>query len=445
MMRGPPAPSSIGAMEGKPPLPGDAVEASPAPARRSHRVLVWTLTVVASVLALVAILTTWVNRQMLDNHAWNHATTQVIQDPQLRTALSTYLVNQLYENLNVEQELEQRLPPAAKPLAGPLASALRQPAVNTAEFVLARPRVQQLWITSTTLAHQKLVNVLENKTGYGISTGSGEVTVDLHELVTELGQDLGLPQSALDKIPADAGVITVMRSDQLSAAQSGVRAVHILSAWLLVLVLALYAAAIYLARGARRETLRNVGLSLVLVGLIVLIARRALGNYAVDTLASPSYKGSIHDVWLIGTSILGQIGAATVLYGAVAAAGAVLAGPTKYATALRRRFAPVLNERVGMVFLGASFVYLLLLYWGPTHALRVWWGILLLAGLLALGIVAFRRQTLSEFPAVAEEPAQAAPETPETPEATDEISRLVHLHDAGEISDEEFARALNPR
>jgi hypothetical protein len=221
--------------------------------------------------------------------------------------------------------------------------------------------------------------------------------------------------------------------------------VHILSAWLLVLVLALYAAAIYLARGARRETLRNVGLSLVLVGLIVLIARRALGNYAVDTLASPSYKGSIHDVWLIGTSILGQIGAATVLYGAVAAAGAVLAGPTKYATALRRRFAPVLNERVGMVFLGASFVYLLLLYWGPTHALRVWWGILLLAGLLALGIVAFRRQTLSEFPAVAEEPAQAAPETPETPEATDEISRLVHLHDAGEISDEEFARALNPR
>ena len=39
-----------------------------------------------------------------------------------------------------------------------------------------------------------------------------------------------------------------------------------LSTWLLVLVLGLYALAIFLARGARRETLRNVGCALVLSG-----------------------------------------------------------------------------------------------------------------------------------------------------------------------------------
>jgi hypothetical protein len=62
-----------------------------------------------------------------------------------------------------------------------------------------------------------------------------------------------------------------MKSDQLSAVQNGVQAVRTLSAWLLVAVLALYGIAIWLARGARRATLRNSGIGLALVGLLVLV------------------------------------------------------------------------------------------------------------------------------------------------------------------------------
>jgi hypothetical protein len=425
------------------PPPEDAAPAPAAAAKSSHRVLVWTLTVAASVLAVLAILTTWVNRQMLDNDAWNKATTQVIQNPEVRGALATYLVNQLYANVNVEQALQQQLPPNAKSLAGPLAAALRQPATRSAEFVLERPRVQQAWITSTTIAHEKLVNVLENKTGFGISTGEGVVTVDLHELIVELGTQIGIPADALARVPEDAGVITLMRSDQLSAAQAAVQAVRVLSVWLLVIVLAMWAAAVYLARGARREALRNVGWSLVLVGLVVLVIRRLLGNYAIDSLAAPDFKGSVHDVWLIGTSILGQIGAATVFYGAIIVAGTAFAGPTASATALRRRSAPVLNERAGMVALGAAVAYLLLVFWGPTHALRVWWGILGLAGFVALGIAALRRQTRAEFPleeTMAVVPAETEAEL-RGPSAAAELSRLTVLHDSGAISDSEFARA----
>jgi hypothetical protein len=425
------------------PPPEDAAPAPAAAAKSSHRVLVWTLTVAASVLAVLAILTTWVNRQMLDNDAWNKATTQVIQNPEVRGALATYLVNQLYANVNVEQALQEQLPPNAKSLAGPLAAALRQPATRSAEFVLERPRVQQAWITSTTIAHEKLVNVLENKTGFGISTGEGVVTVDLHELIVELGTQIGIPADALARVPEDAGVITLMRSDQLSAAQAAVQAVRVLSVWLLVIVLAMWAAAVYLARGARREALRNVGWSLVLVGLVVLVIRRLLGNYAIDSLAAPDFKGSVHDVWLIGTSILGQIGAATVFYGAIIVAGTAFAGPTASATALRRRSAPVLNERAGMVALGAAVAYLLLVFWGPTHALRVWWGILGLAGFVALGIAALRRQTRAEFPleeTMAVVPAETEAEL-RGPSAAAELSRLTVLHDSGAISDSEFARA----
>ena len=50
-----------------------------------------------------------------------------------------------------------------------------------------------------------------------------------------------VPAAALAKIPPDTGVITVMRSDQLSAAQAAVQGVRVLSTWLLVVVFALYA------------------------------------------------------------------------------------------------------------------------------------------------------------------------------------------------------------
>lgn len=406
-----------------------------APLSRRRRIVIWTLLVVATLLAIVAILTTWVKRQMLDTAAFNRATAQIIQDPKVQTALGSFTVNELYENVDVAQALQQRLPENLKPLAPPLAGALQGPATRSVTLLLQRPRIQQLFIRASTVAHEKLVAVLENKTKAGISTGNGVVTLNINQLVVDVGTQLGLSADTLAKIPANTGTITLMRSDQLKAAQAGVQATRVLSAWLLVGVLVLYGLAIYLARGARRATLRNAGFGLALAGLVVLVVRGLLGNYLTDALASPGYQPATHRLYLIGTSILGQIGAAALLYGAIAALGAIFAGPSAVATPLRRRLAPVLNERPGIVWGSVGFIYLLAIWWGGTHALRVWWGILLLAGLIALGVVALRRQTLQEFPTGSRlEPATANG----APSTTDELTRLHQLHDAGAITDDEF-------
>ena len=236
-----------------------------------------------------------------------------------------------------------------------------------------------------------------------------------------------------------------MKSDQLSAAQNGVKAVHVLSIWLLVGVLVLYGLAIYLARGARRATLRNAGLGLALVGLVTLVIRHLLGNYLVDSLATPGYQPATHRMYLIGTSILGQIGAAAVLYGAVTALGAIYAGPSHPAVWLRQRLAPTLNEHQGIIWGTVGFVYVLAVLWGGTHALREWWGILLLGGLIALGVVALRRQSLQEFPTgAALAPAAASASAADAPAAGDrtaQLARLEELHASGAISDDEFERA----
>ena len=257
-------------------------------------------------------LTTWVNRQMLDNEAWRKASADLIQDPAVRASCPPSSSTSSTTNVDVASALQERLPPDLKPLAGTLSGALREPATEAVDRLLDAPRVQQLWIEASSTAQEKLVNVLENTTGAGISTGDGVVTLDLGELVQLLGEQLGLSASTLDRIPPDAGQVVVMRSDQLSAAQAGVQAVRVLSTWLLVLVLALYALAIFLARGARRETLRSVGGAFIIVGLAVLVVRRVAGNYAIDALTEPTSADSGRRVWLISTEILSQIGWAFV-------------------------------------------------------------------------------------------------------------------------------------
>jgi hypothetical protein len=455
----PPAPKNDAAAP-EPAAP--AAAPAPAPAAPEHadlsrrrRIGIWSLIVLASVIGLITILTVWVNRQLLDNNQFKKSSAQLIQDPQIRSALSVYLVNQLYNNVDVSGQLEKQLPTAIKPLAGPVAAGLREPAVTAVNFLLAEPRVQQAFVNATGLAHQKLVNVLENKTGFGIRTGNGVVTVDLSALVKELGTELGLPAGALAKIPAGTGVITVMKSDQLSAAQTGVRLIKALSAWLIVLVIVLYGVAIYLAHGHRRSTLRNIGWAFVLVGLIVLVVHRVTGNYAVDALTKPENRLAAKHIYLIESTILGDTGRAVVFYGLVMVIGAILAGPHSFAIAFRRWMAPTLARRPGMSWGILAGAYLLLVLWGPTHALRTVWGVLLLGVLVALGFEALRRQTLAENPDAADHHGEATekmralgaraashrPQHHSGASPADQISRLHDLHESGALTDEEYAQA----
>jgi hypothetical protein len=429
---------------------------------RRRSVLIWVLIVLAALIGFVATMTTWVNRQMLDTNSWTKASAQLINDPEVRSALSTYLVNQLYDNVDVSGEIAKKLPPKYEALAGPISAALRSPAQQGVDQLLGRPRVVTLWVNANRVAHQELVAIVEDKTRPGVSTANGSVTLDLRTIVIDLAQQFGFSGNLVSKIPADAGQITVFHSDQLAAAQTSVKTIRVLSVWLVVLVLLLWALALYLAAGARRETLRNIGWSIVFVGLLLLVVCRVGENYALDSLTTAQTRPTGHRVWLIGTQIIGQIGWSLIAYGIVTVLGALLAGPTRFATRLRTWLAPTLNTRQGVIWGIIGATYLLLVLWGPTHALRTPIGILLLGALAAAGVYTLRRQTLREFPepvhgdgpglmrraeaAWRGRPRRSRHAITHTAavapagSAAEEIERLHALHTAGAISDEEFQR-----
>ena len=379
---------------------------------RKRSILAWTLFVVGTIVVLVGSLTVWVKRQALDTDAWVDTSSQLLENDEVRQALSVYIVDQLYESADPEAVLEEQLPENLQGLAGPIAGALRQPAVEGVDRFLQRPRVQSLWEDVNRVAHQELIAVLEDDTRGNITTGEGTVTLNLNTLVVNIGQELGFGEDLASRLPPDAGQIVLLQSDQLEAAQTGIKAVKWMSWLVIVIAFACYAAAIWLARG-RRAMLRNVGGALLLIGILLLVIRRAIGNYIVDALASgESVRGAVDATWLIGTNLLGELAWALVVYGVVILLGTWFAGPSRYATRGRMAIGPALRDRpeIGWMLLGG--LYLLLVLWGPVPALRNWIGVLFLGGLIALGYEAFRRVIKGELGSGEPSPPASPPAAP---------------------------------
>ena len=373
---------------------------------RTRAILAWGLLGLGTLILLVGSLAVWVKRQALDTDAWVETSTQLLEDDEIRAALSVYIVDQLYENVDVEARLEQRLPPNLDGLAAPVAGALREPAEQAVDEFLQRPRVQDLWEDVNREAHEALLRILEDETREAVSTAGGTVTLDLRVFVVNVGEELGFGEELDARLPEDAGQVTVLESDNLEAAQDAVKAIKLLS-WLVILAaLAAFAGAVWFARD-RRTMLRVVGTVFLLVGIILLVIRNAAGAYLVDALAEgESAREAAGSSWIIGTSLLAAVAWALIVYGVVILLGALLAGPTSPARRVRGAIAPTLRDRPGIGWAALGGVYLLLVLWGPVPALRNWLGVLLLGGLVALGFEAFRRLAVGELEAGTESPPE---------------------------------------
>ena len=369
--------------------------AAPVTNVRKHRFWVWALIVVASFVTLVSSLTIFVQRQALNSQAWSNVSVRLLQDPAIRDALSVYMVDQLFKNVDVQKQLEDVLPKQTKSLAGPAAALLRQFGPKAASEVLAQPAVQDQWQNLNYQAHQSFMAIINGKSVGPVQNQQGQVVLDLHPIVQSLADRLGFSA----QVTPETGRLVVFKSDQLKLVQDTVKAIKVLSVFLVVLVFLLYAAAIWAATGWRRVALRTSGWSLVIVGIVLLFVRRVVGNEIVSSLVrQQSEKTAASHAWLIGSSLLSDVAWATITYGLAVVIAAWIAGPTRPMRAFRRWLAPALRERAGFVWGAAAILVLLIAWWGPTSATQQWWGILLLAALVALGAWALQRETLQEFP-----------------------------------------------
>jgi hypothetical protein len=436
------------------------MEAStPAP----RRVLPIVIVVLAVVIGFVSVLALWVKRQALETDTWTETSTELLENETIRNAVADFAVNALYDNVDVQAQIASALPPRLQPLAGPAAGGLRQATTEVSQRLLAQPKVQALWEDANRTAHEKLLALLDDEAEFA-STAGGVVTLDLAAIIGQIADTVGLPSSLVDKLPPDAAQVEILRSDQLSAAQTGVKALRT-AAWVLTAItLALFALAIYLARGRHREVLRAVGFGFVILGALVLFARNRAGDALTASLTgTAASEPPVDATWQISTSLLVETAESLIIYGVVIILAAWLAGQTSVAVGARRWLTPYLRQP-RIAYGGLAALLLLLFWWDPVVATHRVVPSILLIVFAAIGIEALRRQVTREFPDLvtthsAQGAAQAmrdrmhearqrriarsepggGPAAPAADPRLDALERLAELHGAGVLSDAELA------
>ncbi|HWX96381.1 MAG TPA: SHOCT domain-containing protein [Solirubrobacteraceae bacterium] len=420
---------------------------------RARRIWVRVILILATVLAVFAIFAIWANRQLMNPSNWAKTSTALLQKQTIRTAVSSYLVDQLYANINVQEQLKSGLPAQLKPLAGPASGALHSVAEEAAEKALATPQVQSAWEKANRAADQTLVAIVKGG-GSRVQINGGTVSLNLHQIVAELAQRLGLPASVADKLPPSVANLKVVTSSQLGVIRNLAKALHALALVLTILVVALYALAVALAGGHRRRALMWVGWGFVFAGLLVLVGLKIGQGQLVSAITSDaSIEPAANDAYSVATSLLVQVASASIIIGVPVIFAAWFAGPARWATAARRFVAPHLRERPSLAYWITAALLLLVFIWGPIPATRNPWEMLLFTILALLGAHVLRDQIEREFPdaqpislraAMGDKVgrARAAMSSQSSgPSKATELERLMTLHDKGAITDDEYAAA----
>jgi hypothetical protein len=429
---------------------------------RGRSIGLYVVLVLAGLLLLLASFAVWVNRVALNTEVFTDTSSQLIDDPEIRSAVAQRSVDELYANVDVEAVIEERLPEDVQRLAGPTAAALRQAAPQILERALGQPALARVWSETIERSHETLVQVLEGD-GEVVETTGGVVVLDLRTLVLEAADRIGIRAQVEQRLPADAGRIEVLRADELDTAQDAFQILKAL-AWLLpILALLAFAGAVWLAPD-RRRALRAVGITILVVGVVGLLAVGLTGNYVVDSLVEErDSRPAAANAWDILTELLRTSFRWLAVIGVLFVIAAWLAGPGRRAVAARKTLAPALQSRTWAYVALAVVAVLLLLTGAVTDFTRL----LVVGVLVALGVVwieVTRSQTLREFPGArgpellddartrveewwdsrqaAPAPAQPTVAAPTAPvDVTARLSGLADLHARGELTDEEYASA----
>jgi Short C-terminal domain len=398
------------------------------------------LTVLGVLLVVVSIAANFVERQALDRDEVEETARQLITDDDIQQRVAATLADELFTQVDVEAALEERLPPAQQSLAGPLAGALPPVAERVALRILDGPRFQELWVNAVGGAQEQIVRVLDDEARF-LETEGGVVAIDLRPLLMELTDRLRIAPNLSERLPENAGLITVFETDQLQRAQDLTRLLRFVADWIWVLALLAWVAAVYLARDRRKEV-RAIAIGFVVVGVLLLLARRLGGTYVVDQLTTTAEDDTAAErTWEILTRLLADAGWAAIAVGVVSLVGVWLVGPGARAATARAWLAPYLR-RPELAYGVAAFLFLLLILWGPISYVERLTTLLAFAVLAAVGLEFLRRKTMREVPEA------AAPGLPSlrrrgaaSPSQAEELERLARLRADGVLTEEEFTAA----
>lgn len=298
--------------------------------------------VVAGAAALVGALpAVWARNVVLDTDRYVTTVAPLASSPAIQRSVADTAVDRLFGAADIEARVRQVLPPQGAVLAPTITSQLRSISDAAAIEVMRTDQFRMLWVEANRRAHEVVLPVLLGKSGPKdlLDTSRGTVSVDVSAIVARVKSalvDRGV--SFVEDVPDDigGGRYVIFHSERLAAIQDYVRTLQTL-AWVLpVLALVAFAGGV-LASPDRRLALLWVGVAVV-VAMIVLGAGLAFArSYYLDSVDRAVLDGAAAGAFFdIMVRFLRNALRTVAALGAVLAVGAVLAGPSSAAVALRR-------------------------------------------------------------------------------------------------------------
>jgi hypothetical protein len=350
------------------------------------------LLVLATLLWTVGIVAVWAQRQLLDTQNWVQTSDRLLENQQIREALSTAVLQRVYASAPVENKLRESLPPNLQPLAGPIAAGLREVANRNAPKVLGTAAALTAWEKANRTAHTQLLRVLNGDVARG-----GTVTLNLHDLIAQVAAGTGLPAGVADRLPANVQQLEVLKTDKIEAAQKTLQTAKKLVIVLVVVAVLLMAGAVALSTD-RRRTVVACGGCVLFAGVAVLALRRVGGDAAVNALAdAPNARPAVKAAFVIGTSLLSEAAWGSIVFGLFVVTGGWLVGSGRRATTLRRVSAPALRDHAIACRVGLALLLLALVAWGPVPWTRSFWPLLIFTVAAFIWLERVRYVTLAQF------------------------------------------------
>ncbi len=392
------------------------------------------LIVLACVLAPGAVIGVWAGNEVSNTGRWVATVEPLIHDPAIQNVLTDKITAQITSRLNLTGNINQasaqlnskgltRISSLLQTFGPQITSAVTGFITSTVHSVVSSQAAATAWVQVNTIAHQAVVKVLSGQGNGTVSIRNGQIVLNLGPFIAVAKQDLVAKGFKLaSNIPAVSPTLALFQARDLEKAQTLYRLLNTFKTVSPIVVLLLFGAGVYTARG-RRRALIGAGLGLAASMLVLAIGLEIARSIYLNSVPSTTLPGDAAAAAFDAMVHFLKEGLRVVLVvGLVVAIGAFFTGPSHTAVRTRSAFksgmdwirnygerrgvstGPVgqwtylhrKSLRVGVVALAA----LIFAFWGePTAAVVILIVVLLLVvlGLIELiGRPPVRPQTASQ-------------------------------------------------
>ncbi|MCL6670332.1 hypothetical protein [Streptomyces panaciradicis] len=346
------------------------------------------LIILASLLALLAVVAVWANSIVRDTDRYVATMAPLASNPDIQQAVTNRVTDAVLQKVDVDALVKQLSDAAAQKgvpprvaelvgnLDGPIKNGLKELVSSTVMRVVSSSAFQTAWTNANRRAHSAVDKALTGNSDSVVQLKNNQVAIDVGPIVAQVKQrlvDAGL--GVASKIPAVHTDFVVVEGKDVGKVKSYLRVLQIVGNWLPVIAVLIAAAGVFVAFHRRRALIGaaiGVFLAMVLLGVILTVFRAVYLDHLPPGTNSAA-AGAVYDalVRFLRSSVR-AVGALAL----VTALGAFFVGPARGAVFTRRFFSRSIGAgRDASVSAGLRL--------GPVgrfvHRFKRWIGVVILA------------------------------------------------------------------